>query len=565
MENVDKVRVTRILRPSGTVNNEIISCEIHCFSDASEVGYGSSLYARLEDSDGNVQCSLILGKSRVAPLKRLSIPRLELTAAAMSVRLCNMMLQEIDLEVTDMRSSDVDKWRHVRSAENPADLASRGMTLDESCLNRWLHGPEFLSKPKSEWPDTRVGNNVSLDGDPEVKRVTTINTTLALAVKKFKRQSLDKFELITADLIAAELLIISHVQKQDFPEVYRRLEEGHELKKSRLATILIEDAHRKVGHLGCESILAYLRTRYWMTHKRKSIKSFRGKCIVCITSHSPPGNQKMADLPIERVTPDKPAFANSGADYFGPIEIKSGRSVVKRYGVIFTCLASRAIHLEVAYSLDSDSCINDTRRFMDGVDWSFNPPAGSHFGGVWERLIRSVRRVLRSLMKEQTTRLDDESFHTLLCEVESILNNRPITRNSSDPADMEVLTPNHVLLYKPGLCLPPGLFVKTDMFVKRRWRQIQYLADIFWKRWIAEYIPTLQVRQKWLTQNRNVAVGDIVLVADSTPRNSWAMAKVIEVLPDKYGAVRVVRIKTKTNELIRPIDKLVLLLEVDEE
>ncbi|XP_074658617.1 uncharacterized protein LOC141911527 [Tubulanus polymorphus] len=101
MENVDKVRVTRSLRPSGTVNNEIISCEIHCFSDASEVGYGSSLYARLEDSDGNVQCSLILGKSRVAPLKRLSIPRLELTAAAMSVRLCNMMLHEIDLEVTD--------------------------------------------------------------------------------------------------------------------------------------------------------------------------------------------------------------------------------------------------------------------------------------------------------------------------------------------------------------------------------------------------------------------------------------------------------------------------------
>ncbi|XP_074658618.1 uncharacterized protein LOC141911528 [Tubulanus polymorphus] len=554
------------------------------------------------------------------------------------------------------------------------------MTLDESCLNRWLHGPEFLSKPKSEWPDTRVGNNVSLDGDPEVKRVTTINTTLAvdlpedehpvdrilrrrsqwsrvkrilawvqLAVKKFKRQSLDKFKLITADLIAAELLIISHVQKQDFPEVYRRLEEGHELKKkcnlrkldprlnkdegvirvggrlgyaslaydqkhqilltsrSRLATILIEDAHLKVGHLGCESILAYLRTRYWMTQARKSIKSFRGKCIVCITSHSPPGNQKMADLPIERVTPDKPAFANSGADYFGPIEIKSGRSVVKRYGVIFTYLASRAIHIEVAYSLDSDSCINATRRFMarrgnvksirsdngtnlvaadrelkesiqgwnasvihdsllqDGVDWSFNPPAGSHFGGVWERLIRSVRRVLRSLMKEQMTRLDDESFHTLLCEVESILNNRPITRNSSDPADMEVLTPNHVLLYKPGLCLPPGVFVKTDMYVKRRWRQIQYLADIFWKRWIAEYIPTLQVRQKWQTQNRNVAVGDIVLVADSTPRNSWAMAKVIEVLPDKYGAVRVVRIKTKTNELIRPIDKLVLLLAVDEE
>lgn len=136
----------------------------------------------------------------------------------------------------------------------------------------------------------------------------------------------------------------------------------------------------------------------------------------------------MADLPLERILPDKPPFTDVGVDYFGPVVIKRGRSLVKRYGVIFTCMASRAVHLEVAFTLDTDSCIHALRRFIcrqghisslrsdngtnfiraerelrealdglnqnniqnamlqQGIRWNFNPPAGSHHGGVWERL-----------------------------------------------------------------------------------------------------------------------------------------------------------------------------------
>ena len=88
--------------------------------------------------------------------------------------------------------------------------------------------------------------------------------------------------------------------------------------------------------------------------------------------------------------------------------------------------------------------------------WSFNPSHGSHFGGVWERCIRTTRKILRALLREQIT--DDESLATLMCEVESILNGRPITTISSDPRDQEPLTPNHLLLLRSEPSMPPGLF-----------------------------------------------------------------------------------------------------------
>lgn len=211
----------------------------------------------------------------------------------------------------------------------------------------------------------------------------------------------------------------------------------------------------------------------------------------------------MADLPKEQILPDCPPFTNVGIDYFGPIEVRKGRGTAKCYGVIFTCFASRAVHLEVASSLNTDACINSLRRFMarrgqvvhiqsdnatnftgaerelrealealnhsqiqgvlqqHGVTWCFNPPAGSHFGGIWERMIRMVRGILNSVLRQQL--LDDDGLHTATCEAEAILNDRPITKLSDDPNDLEPLAPNHILLMKGKPALPPGLFEPHDL------------------------------------------------------------------------------------------------------
>ncbi len=107
-----------------------------------------------------------------------------------------------------------------------------------------------------------------------------------------------------------------------------------------------------------------------------------------------------------------------------------------------------------------------------------------------------VRKVLYGVLKEQVIRMDDEGLQTLLCEVESILNDRPISTTSDNPDDLDVITPSHLLTLRTTQKFPPGIFNKNDNYSRRRWRQVQYLADIFWCRWRREYLTLLQDRQK---------------------------------------------------------------------
>lgn len=172
----------------------------------------------------------------------------------------------------------------------------------------------------------------------------------------------------------------------------------------------------------------------------------------------------------------------------------------------------------------------------------------------------SGNRVLCSITNQQV--LDDEGLHTVFCEVEAILNDRPITPSSEDPNDLEALTPNHLLQLKGKPVLLPGLFKKEDLYIRRRWRQTQYIVDLFWKRWVKEYLPLLQERRKWNKTRRNFVIDDVVLVVDETaPRNSWPIGRVTKTMADASGLVRRVRVKTRTNELEKPINKICLLLE----
>ena len=130
---------------------------------------------------------------------------------------------------------------------------------------------------------------------------------------------------------------------------------------------------------------------------------------------------------------------------------------------------------------------------LKNISWKFNPSYASHMGGEWERVIRSICKILTVLLGQQL--VNEEMLRTLMAEVQGILNSRPLTPVSNNPKDLELLTPNHLLLLRANPNLPPGVFAKEDTYCKRRWRQVQYMSEIFWKRWFKEYLPTLQLRQ----------------------------------------------------------------------
>ena len=371
--------------------------------------------------------------------------------------------------------------------------------------------------------------------------------------------------------------------------------------ESRLTELIIQHCHESVGHAGVGHTFTALRARYWIQRGSTAIKSVIKNCLSCRRNFRPCEQQMMSDLPAARLQIGQPPFFHTGVDLFGPFQVKQGRSVVKRYGCIFTCMTVRCMHLEVVHTLTTDSFISALRRFISRrgsvahihsdngtnfvgadrilkesirewnqrqiggfllqreVEWHFNTPLASHFGGAWERLIRSVRRVLSSLHSEAT--FSEEGLITLFAEVESIINSRPLTPISFVEDFDRPLTPNDLLVLNPDCGLPPMTNNVSGAFFPQRWRQVQHFSDLFWKRWVREYLPSLAPRQKWNDRRPNVCEGDVVILkGEDVPRSQWPLGKVVKTFPDSKGMVRSVLVKTKSGELKRPVTKLCVIV-----
>ena len=689
------VAVPRCVKPKGT---QIVSAQLHHFSDASELAYGAASYLRLVCSDGFVQVHLMMAKSRLAPLKGSTIPRLELAGALEAVRLDKILRKELDIELrpaefwTDstivlwyinhtekrfqtyvanrvakiLSHTDPCQWRHVPTELNPGDDTSRGLTAEEILTNeRWTCGPGFLKDDPDSWPETPSLNRNELESQAELKRVaqaysartqSELDSTAMLLhhysswfrLKKavawyrrlaqklllkttpaeFRCQQPTKLtgpitaeELYTAEVAVLRIIQRSLPDAKTMPALGPVLDDDglwrvtgrlgqstmpqdakHQIllpTNHHVVHLIVREAHQRSGHAGVERVLSDLRQRFWLVSGRRDVRTVVDSCITCRRSRGKMGVQLMADLPQSRSTAGEPPFSRMGVDYFGPFLVKRGRSEVKRYGCLFTCFATRAVHLEVAHSLDTDSFINALERFIarrgepkeiwsdNGtnfvgaetemkrtiqqwnqtqihqhllrrqIDWHFNTPRASHMGGLWERQIRTVRSVLAGLGGERV--LDDEGLLTLLTVVEGIVNGRPITKLSDDPEDDRPLTPNHLLRLAPAPTVPPGNFTEKDVY-RRRWRQVQALADMFWRRWLNEYLPSLQTRQRWTKTVRDFEPGDLVLVSqESTPRNHWPLGLVVDVRRSWDKLVRTAVVRTATGEYTRPITKLCLL------
>ncbi|XP_063548089.1 uncharacterized protein LOC134755462 [Cydia strobilella] len=546
----------------------------------------------------------------------------------------------------------ISEWRYVPTKLNIADLGTRKNY--DCCIleNEWLHGPTFLRRDECDWPTDVLNPEIKNTADLECVNIIQNNeidlpvpdptrfsswlrllrsTNMVLTfINKCRKHTVEK----DVTMERAESLILRTSQAESFGQEVSDLKQGkHINKNSKILTLspfldeygvlraagrideaadvspamrrpaildgqnytarlIVKHYHTSAAHGYQELVVNNIKQKYWITKLRPTVKNVVSKCMTCRLKKCKPEIPRMGDLPSARLAHHQRPFTFCGVDLFGPMEVTIGRRREKRYGVLFTCLTVRAIHLETVASLTSDSFIMALRRmaarrgwpqqlFSDngtnlrgadtelrrsiqeldeeklkdgamnhGAKWTFIPPASPHWGGAWERLIRSVKVSLKTILKERAPR--EETLNSLLAEVESIVNSRPLTHVSVEPNSQETLTPNHFLVGTSSNLPHMGAFDGSELFLRKQWRIAQLLADQYWKRWVREVLPDLVPRKKWQAEQRPLQVGDLVLIVDPDgPRNVWPRGLVQEVIPGRDGRVRMVRIKTRTGILTR--------------
>lgn len=379
-----------------------------------------------------------------------------------------------------------------------------------------------------------------------------------------------------------------------------------------LTKLIIIHEHYRHLHAGAQATLSAVRQHYWPINGKTAVKNVTQKCVRCFKLKPKISQQLMSDLPPSRISQNRP-FKICGVDYCGPFMIRNknqrGRANVKAYIAVFVCFATKAVHLEVVGDLSTSSFraaltrlisrrgiikeihsdnaknflgtkneIEEFKKFIrsssfeddiklfcleNQVEWRFISPYSPAQGGIWESAVKSVKHHLKRTV---TSTLTFEEITTLVIQIEAILNSRPLTPISTDPEDLNALTPGHFLIGDAITTQP--IYDLTDIKINRldRWQQVQHMTQSIWRRWYKDYLNELTQRKRWYREQPNIKVGDMVLIRDDNlPPTQWPLGRIIEVFLGNDSKVRTAVIKTKYGETSRTIAKICLLPIEDNE
>ncbi|XP_055622012.1 uncharacterized protein LOC129765623 [Toxorhynchites rutilus septentrionalis] len=702
LPQIEEIRIPRCYHTSSCGDQHAV--ELHTFVDASELGYAAVSYFRFVQ-DGVIKCALIGAKTRVAPIKFVSIPRLELQAAVIGVRLAKSIEQGHSLDIkrryfwTDARdvicwlnsdnrrysqfvafrtseileNTEIKDWNWIPSKLNVADEGTKWQRQPDFDANsRWFNGPSFLWEHECEWPKMPTSDHVTVEEirqnllhhtidfndilRPEdhskwkhLRRITALVIRFAENIKRKLAKAvtqtgiLTMHELATAEnfhyrraqneVYSEEMVILTKAKSIKNQQILPRKSSLYKLspflddngvmrvhsridvcefvgKKSafpivlprdhRLTQLILLERHERYHHQNHETYINEVRKQYYIPRLRVQCEKVRRKCQQCkirMAKSQPPA---MGNLPPARLAAFVRPFSYTGVDFFGPYNVAVGRRTEKRWGVLMTCLTIRAIHIEIAHSLNTDSCIMALKNFMarrgtpveifsdrgtnfvgaskelsdalktvdkqrimleftsSTTSWNFNPPASPHMGGSWERLIQSVKKILAEIHPKRS--FTDEVLRNTLTEIENIVNSRPLTYVPVDDVSSPALTPNHFLLGSSNGSKPLVPYDDSAIVVKHSWKTSQILANYFWRRWVMEYLPTITRRTKWFLPAKPIGVGDIVIVVDpNMPRSCWPKGRVVATKISKDGQVRSATVQTVSGLYERPAVKLAVL------
>ncbi len=353
----------------------------------------------------------------------------------------------------------------------------------------------------------------------------------------------------------------------------------------RAAELIVRHLHERVLHHagGVNHVLARFQARFWLPKARAFVYALLTQCVDCRRRKARPSRPPEGQLPQFRLPPLEQgaqpiAFAVTAVDCAGPFRVKRGRAYETHYLLLITCCQIRAVRLEVLSDLTVDAfmmaltrasargvlphtILSDNGGNFEGanrllralwkalpqaelesrrpdIKWRFNPPYASHYGGVFERLIRAAKEALYHVLPSQLT-LSLEELLTAFAIVEGILNTRPLAYTSTDGKDYTPITPNHFL---HGAASEPLLRLDSSSTLAKRWSNLQEMTRVFLRRFHQEVRPHLQLTHTKRGGGRDLKKGDIVVFLLPSGSKMWPLARVSAVFPGPDGRVRTVEL-----------------------
>ncbi|XP_055542858.1 uncharacterized protein LOC129728441 [Wyeomyia smithii] len=512
-----------------------VPLELHTFVDSSENAFA----AVIDIKCGNT-VSLVAAKSRVAPIKTLSIPRLELQAAVLGSRLAETIVNEIRPTISKkiywsdsqtvlawirsdhrkykpfvahrigeiLDTTTVQQWRWVPSLQNPADEA----TKEVKRKSIWINGPGFLHLQENNWPTQKPIEETS----EESKDILALHITTEIQQYDFIRENrYSNYWKLVQHLCILKKFVNWIAERKHFIKAINRndrdIVENTLYKKAQWEAFPVEMMDLiKNKQLTKQGPLSSLRPVLDENGVMRS-RGRRGK-----VSHM---------------------YSDNGTNFIGAWnEIKELQAWANKINTTMEKGQSAALEIQ----------------------WSFNPPAAPHFGGAWERSIKIIKTSLKNMFKS-CKRPTPELLRAGLIQAEFLLNSRPLTHIPLETFDDEVLTPFHMLIGRAGEHVSP-IAPTVDGFNKEQWKLAQHYGQLFWDRWKTEYLPTLIKRNKWTEEIIPLEENDIVIITDdNVPAGRWLKGRIIKTYPDKDGQVRKADIQTEKGIIKRAATKIAVL------